>query len=163
MILKNIGNKKTKQYSSVCWVCIRTGGIGTAAVIGGIVFLFIEKLPDSAMIPMLILAGATILVPYIVLLLGGRAEPFDETVQKNRYEALSVSGNLYLKILIGTALVLATAEIFEAKVSASATLMFAAALRCFLQCLFFWAFESRSKRDAEAHSEGDFTGGENDF
>ncbi|MBD5439158.1 MAG: hypothetical protein HDR37_11475 [Treponema sp.] len=161
--MKNMGNEKTKQYSSVFWVCIRTGGIGVATVIGGIVFLFIEKLPDSAMIPMLILAGAIILVPYIVLLLEGRAEPFDETVQKNRYEALSMSGNLYLEILIGAALVLATAEISDIKVSASATLMFAVAARCFLQCLFFTALEGRSKQDAEAYSEDSFTEGENDF
>lgn len=115
------------------------------------------------MIPMMILAGAIILVPYIVFLAGVRAEPFDETVQKNRYEALSVSGNLFLELLIGAAFVLATAEIFETKVSASAVLMFAAALRCFLQCLIFWALERRSKQDAEAYSEEDFTGGENDF
>lgn len=161
--MKNNDNKKTKQYSSVFWVCIRTGGIGLASAICGIVFLFIEKLPESAMIPMLIFAGAIILVPYIVLLAGGRAEPFDETVQKNRYEAFSVSGNLFLEILIGAAFVLVTAEIFETKVSASATLMFAVALRCFLQCLFFWGLESRAKREAAPYSEDEVMGNKNDF
>ena len=161
--MKNMGNEKTKQYSSVFWVCLRTGGIGVATVIGGIVFLFIEKLPDSAMIPMLILAGAIILVPYIAFLAGARSEPFDETVQKNRYDALSVSGNLFLELLIGAAFVLSIAEISDIKVSASATLMFAVAARCFLQCLFFTALEGHSKQDAEAYSEDSFTEGENDF
>ena len=161
--MKNKDNKKTKQYSSVFWVCLRMGGIGVAAVICGIVFLLIEKLSNFAMIPMMILAGAIILVPYIAFLAGTRSEPFDETVQKNRYEALSVSGNLYLEILIGAALVLATAEISDIKVSASATLMFAVAARCFLQCLIFWVLEKRSKQDAETYSEDSFTEGENDF
>lgn len=138
--MKNKDNKKTKQYSSVFWVYLRTGGIGVASVICGIVFLLIERLQASAMIPMMILAGAIIIVPYIVLLAGGRAEPFDETVQKNRYEALSMSGNLYLEILIGAALVLATAEISDIKVSASATLMFAVAAAVFLAVPVFYGF-----------------------
>lgn len=76
--MKNKDNKKTKQYSSVFWVYLRTGGIGVAA-------------------------------------------------------------------------------------TASATLMFAVAVRCLLQCLFFGALESRTKQDAEPHSEDDVAGEKNDF
>lgn len=155
--------KKTKQYSSVFWVFLRTGGIGLAAAIAGIVFLFIETIPESAMIPMMVLAGAIILAPYIVFFRGGRAEPFDETVQKSRYEALSLSANFFVEILVALAFVLKTLEIYELKISTGAVLMFAVAVRCFLQCLCFEAIESRNKQDAEAPYEDAITEGEDAF
>ncbi|MCM1321731.1 MAG: hypothetical protein NC176_08905 [Treponema brennaborense] len=98
----------------------------------------------------MIFISFVVLLPYILLLAGGSAEPFDESVQKNRNEALSLSGNLFLEILFYAGIVLLLLDgIYDINISAGAVLMFAAALRCFLQCLFFGAIESRSRHDAE--------------
>lgn len=153
-------NDKSKVYSSVFWACIRTGGIGIASAIGGIVFLFIEKIPTYAEILMWIFVGAIILTPLILFLAGVRAEPFDETVQKNRHEALSAAANFFLETLFAFAIIV---EVCEINISTGAMLMFAAAWLCILQCLFFWALESRAKQDAKAYNEDDVAGDENAF
>ena len=153
-------NDKSKVYSSVFWACIRTGGIGIASAIGGIVFLFIEKIPTYVIILTGIVVSAITLAPFILSLAGVRAEPFDETVQKNRHEALSAAANFFLETLFAFAIIV---EVCEINISTGAMLMFAAAWLCVLQCLLFWALESRSKQDAKAYNEDDVAGDENAF
>ena len=146
--MRNNKSKNNKEYSSTFWVMLRTGGIGLFCSIIGFIFLFIETIPEKAIIPLMVSAAFIILLPYIALIKGLKSEPYDETVKESRAEATSVASNLFLEILTTSAFIFVIIETFETKVSTGAVLMFAAAVLCFLQCLIFWAVENRKRTEA---------------